>query len=179
MATNNIRTITDDTNDRNDKFRSDNFEKAVKSQSDKTFQVQNYRDYNVFSDVENVLNLNQVTYIDYVKALQIDENKRCSDIKDDRESLTKSLTNNIDDGRILTNVEVDKPSSFSSFIKTASHIIAPVTTSKKSLPVRRIPRRDNSEQNYYDDLALNHHTISLFGVHKTGKSPSVTQYLSI
>ena len=131
-----------------------------------TFTVQNYRDYNVYSDVENVLNLNPVSYIDHVSALRNEEKKKTSKTKDDRESLTKSLITNIDNGR-------DEPSSISSFIKTASHIIAPATSSNRSTAVRRIPRIDDSEKNYYDDLALNEHTISLFGGHKKRNSLSV------
>ena len=134
-----------------------------------TFTVQNYQDYNVYSDVENVLNLNPVSYINHVQDLQHEENKKSSDTKDDRKSRRKSLINNIDNGG-------DKPSSISTFLKTAAHIIAPATTLKQSVVSRRIPRIDNSEQNYYDNLALNEQTIGLFGGHKTRKSSSVNNH---
>ena len=178
MAERNPRTKTEYTGER-DEERSERCleEKQTSKNGDNnpntnnTFTVQNYRDYNVYSDIENVLNLNPVSYIDDVRALRNAENKEVTDKTDDQESSTKSLTTNVDNGR-------DKPSSIATSINTASHIISPATASKRSVAVRRVPRRDDSEQNYYDDLALNEDTSSLFGGHKTARSSSVIKCLS-
>ena len=172
MAEQNSTTITEYSGENTEERSKNRFEKRQRANNDmnneargKTFTVHNYRDYNVHSDVENVLNLNPVRYIDDFKALRNEENRKTSDTKDGRESLSKSLIT-IGNGK-------DKHSSISASIKIASHIIAPATSCKGSVPVRRIPRRDDSEKNYYDDLALNEHTISLFGGHKKRKSLSV------
>ena len=79
----------------------------------KTFTVQNYRDYNVYSDFENVLNLNPVSYIDEFKTLRNEENRNTLDMKDVRESPSKFLITNINDGK-------DKHSSISTSIKITS-----------------------------------------------------------
>ena len=168
MEERNSRTITEYSGEhKEERNESNDINNDAKG---KTFTVKNYRDYNVYSDVENVLNLNPVRYLDDFKALHNEENRKVLDTKDDRESLSKSL--------ITIGNEKDKHCSISTSAKLASHIIAPATSSKGSRPVRRIPKRDDSEQNYYDDLALNEDTIGLFGAHKTGKSPSVINYLS-
>ena len=179
MAGRSTRTIFEYTGERNEersekRLKGNQISKHDMNTEDtiKTFTVQSYRDYDVYSDVENVLNLNPVTYIDHVSFLRNEENKKTSDSNDDRQSLTNTLITNIDNER-------DRHSSISSFIKTASHIITQATSSKRSAAVRRIPRRDDSEQNYYDDLSLNELTIGLFGGQKTGKSPLVMKYLSI
>ena len=167
MAGRNSRTKTEYCGERNEE-RSETCSNNENNDGTKsTFTVQNYRDYNVYSDVENVLNSNPVSYIDHIVPLKKEENKKTSDTKSDQKSPQKSLIADIDNGR-------NKTSSISSFIKTASHSIAPTTSLKRSVPVKRIPRKDDSEQNYYDDLALNEHTIGLFGGQKTGKTSSVT-----
>ena len=177
MAEQNSRTITEYSGEHKEERSEKRLQKRQTASNDinnetkgKTFTVQNYRDYNVYSDVENVLNLNPVSYIDASNALHNEENRRALDTKDVRESPSKSLIT-IGNGK-------DKRCSISTSIKLAIHIIAPATSSKGSRPVRRIPKRDDSEQNYYDDLALNEDTIGLFGVHKAGKIPSVINYMS-
>ena len=179
MAGRNTRTITECFGERNEErsekcieIKQTSYNGMNNETTEKAFTVQNYRDYNVYSDVENVLNLNPVSYIDHVQQLRNEENKKNLDLKEDRETATKSLITNFDNRR-------DKPSFISTSINIASHIIAPAISPKRSKTVSRIPRRDDSEKNYYDDLALNEETNSLFGNLKTRKSHLVIKYHSI
>ena len=177
MASNNARTITDDTNDRNDrknendKFRSDNFEKTIKSKNDKTFQVKNYRDYNVFSDVENILNLNPVSYLDDVKPTQnVYNNSKTFNINAVPERTTKSLT---------TSFNNLQPPSISTIVRTASHIIGPPPPMKPPTPAKRRPVRDDSDINYLESVALNEGVHRLFGDKKTVYNQSASKIVFI
>ena len=107
-----------------------------------------------------------------IKEKQLSNNEMNTEGTIKTSTVETSLIKNNDNRR-------DKHSSISSFIKTASHIIAPATSFERSAAVKRISRRDDSEQNYYDDLALNNSTIGLFGGHKGRKSPLVIKCLSI
>ena len=165
MAERNARSISEYTNERNEQT-NEKFVRGKQTSKDEmknepinpSFQVQNYRDYNVYSDVENVLNLNPVSYIDEVKSLQnVEADKKTYDVKKNKERTTKSL---------ITNIERIQPLSVSAIVNTAAHIIGPTSTYKPALPVKRLPRRDDSDRNYFESVALNEEVNVLFGDNK-------------
>ena len=129
------------------------------------FQVQSLRDYNVYSDVENVLNLNPVSYIDHVKPLpDVRYDTKTSEVK---KSLENPLTTNIN--------RIQHP-SVSTISKTAAHIIGPAPPSKPAAPVKRQQRRDDSDRNYYESVALNEEVNILFGDKKADDTCSVSKF---
>jgi len=165
MAERDARSISEYTNERekqiNEKFvrgKQTSKDEMNNERINQSFQVQNYRDYNVYSDVENVLNLNPVSYIDEVKSLQnVEADKKTCDVKKNKERTTKSL---------ITNIERIQPLSVSAIVNTAAHIIGPTLTSKPASPVKRLPRRDDSDRNYFESVALNEEVNVLFGDNK-------------
>ena len=174
MAGRNLHTISDYISERNEGTSEKSVKNNVTSDNEKSnegmnksFKVQAYRDYNVCSDVENVFNLNPVNYIDHVKALQNETVvSKTSNIKEFQKTPTNSLINNINNFQ---------PPSISTVIRTAAHIIGPVAFSKQELPVKRRQRRDDSDRNYYESLALNDDVIDLFRDHKIGNNRSVSK----
>ena len=143
---------------------------AQKQKINRSFQVQNYRDYNVYSDVENVLNLNPVSYIDHVKRSDVETDTKTIDVKESQERPPASLT---------TNVYKVQPPPISSFLNTAAHIIAPAQPSKPVASPRRRQTRDDTDKNYHETVLLNEEVINLFGDRKTSNTHSVSKmYLS-
>lgn len=133
-----------------------------------SFTVQNYRDYNVYSDVENVLNLNPVNYIDHVKPVTY------ADLNDDTQSFNNEEPQETPTKSLIANLERLKPSSVSAIVKTAAHIIGPPSPIKPSKPVRRRERKDDSVKNYNETVALNEEVIDLFGDKKIDDASSVS-----
>ena len=130
------------------------------------FQVQNYRDYNVYSDVENVLNLNPASYIDHVKPLHVEADTKTTDIKESQKRPHATL---------IADVDKIQPPPVSKFANTTAHIIGPSQPSKQVAPRQRRQRRDDSEKNYYETVALNDEVNSLFGDKKTSDTNSVSK----
>ena len=170
------KTITECSSERNEgtdeksvtKKQSSNDE-MYNQGTNETFKVQNYHDYNVYSDVENVLNLNPVSYIDHVNTVpNVEEDSKPIDGKKVQEPPTNSLK---------TEIDQIQPPLVSTFITTAAHIIGPTPPSCRSAPIKRSGRRDDSDQNYNESVALNDEVISLFDDHKTGNNPSVSKHL--
>ena len=96
--------------------------------------------------------------IDQLKSLKTFEaDKQNSDNKDARSMHKKSLTTNID--RI-------QPPSISTLEKTAAHIIGPAPPNNPRPSVQRRQRRDDSDRNYNETVALNEEVNVLFGGNK-------------
>ena len=53
------------------------------------------------------------------------------------------------------------------------------TPTSRSEPVKRRPRRDDSDKNYNESVALNDEVVDLFGERKMENNPSVSKHLSI
>ena len=179
MAEGDSRTISDYTtngnendNKKGEKEKNASKHDVNKERIDQSFQVQNYRDYDIYSDFENVLNLNPVSYIDQAKPFQnVVAEQKTFDSKDTQKAPTNSLINNIE--RI-------EPPTVSTIVKTAAHIIGPAPPPKSATIVKRRQRKDSSDRNYYEGVALNEEVDILFGDKKTADTRSVSKiYLFI
>ena len=168
MAGKDVRTLSDYKKETNEETREESV--AQKPSINYSFQVQNYRDYDVYSDVENVLNLNPVSYIDYVSRSHVEADTKTIDVKESQERPPASLTTNFD--------KVQFP-PIASFLNTAAHIIAPAQPTKPVASFRRSPRRDDSDKNYHETVALNDEVINLFGDKKASNSVSKNVFIEI
>ena len=164
MAGKDVRTLSDYKKETNEETREESV--AQKPSINHSFQVQNYRDYNVYSDVENVLNLNPVSYIDHVNPLHVETNTKTTDIKESQKRPHATL---------IADVDKIQPPPVSKFANTTAHIIGPSQPSKQVAPRQRRQRRDDSEKNYYETVALNDEVNSLFGDKKTSDTSSVSK----
>ena len=151
MAGRNVTTISDCTNEKN----KGKEEECVAGQQtiSQSFQVQNYRDYDVYSDVENVINLNPVSYIDYVNPTHSEADAKATDIKEIQERPTASL---------ITNIGKTQPALVSTSMKIGAHIIGPSPPPSKPVSTRqKHQRRDDSDNNYFETVALNEEVIQM------------------
>ena len=116
--------------------------------------------------------MNPVSYIDHVKPFQnIEADQKYCDSKDTQKGPTKSL---------ITNIDRIESVSVSTISKTAAHIIGPAPPPKPATIVKRRQRKDSSDRNYYEGVALNEEVDILFGGKKTTDTRSVSKiYLFI
>ena len=157
MAARNSHTTCDYSNERTNERSVKEKQTSKNERTNEGFKVKNNHDFNACSDVENVLNLNPVSYIDHVKSAKkedIEGDTKTFHIKETHDKPTSSLTINID------KIE---PSSASTIVKAAAHILGPPPPSKPTQPVKKRQRRDDSDKNYKETVALNEEVIDLFG----------------
>ena len=107
-----------------------------------------------------------MSYVDQLKPLHVESNAKTTDTKESKKRPPDSL---------ITNVDRAQSSSASTIVNTASHIIGPTPPSKPAPPVKRRPRRDSSDRNYYEGVALNEEVNILFGDKKKDDTPSVSK----
>ena len=168
MAARNSHTRCDYSNERTNERSVKEKQTSKNERTNEGFKVQNNNDFNVCSDVENVLNLNPVSYIDHVKSAKkedIEGDTKTCHIKETHYKPTSSLIN----------IDKIEPPSVSTIVKAAAHIIGPPPPSKPTQPVKKRQRRDDSDKNYKETVALNEEVIDLFGDKKKVDARSVSK----